>query len=131
MEKLSIVILLLFIILLVGQYFTREYFGTVPDASVTMSLSDLLYYSGGLNSTATASQIQGQALAAPPAYGRESPAPANIDTYLYLKNEMAEEIKNHLRTSGSQSQLTNLEHPSVNQGSSYLETVPLNVSKCS
>lgn len=140
MEKLSIAILLLFVILLVGQYYTREYFATVPDATVTMSLSDLLYYSGGLNSTAataTASASLAQAQARFPngagavAPGA-TPVAANLDTYLLLKNEMSREIKDRLRMSGksSQTQLTNVEHPSVNQGSSYLESVPLNVSKC-
>ena len=127
MEKLSVAILLLFVILLVGQYYTREYFATVPDATVTMSLSDLLYYSGGLNSTARSNppvaQQQLPSVACPPS--RE------LDTYLYLKNEMSQEIKNHLRTSGNTAEnQTNIEHPSVNQGSSYLESVPLNVSKC-
>jgi hypothetical protein len=140
MEKLSIAILLLFVILLVGQYYTREYFATVPDATVTMSLSDLLYYSGGLNSTAataTASASLAQAQARFP-NGADAVAPgarpvaANLDTYLLLKNEMSREIKDRLRMSGksSQTQLTNVEHPSVNQGSSYLESVPLNISKC-
>jgi hypothetical protein len=151
MEKLSIVLLLLFGILFIGQYYTREYFTATDGATVTMSLTDLLYYSGGLNSTAAtakanASSSTSAAVSASmspssssssasspssSASSSSSPLPySDLDTYLFLKNEMTKEFKDHLRNSGRTMHPTNVEHPSVDQGSSYLESVPLVASKC-
>jgi len=151
MEKLSIVLLLLFGILFIGQYYTREYFTATDGATVTMSLTDLLYYSGGLNSTAAtakanaaispstssgspSSSSPGSPSSSSPSASSpsaSSPLPySDLDTYLFLKNEMTKEFKDHLRNSGRTMHPTNVEHPSVDQGSSYLESVPLVASKC-
>jgi len=144
MEKLSIVLLLLFGILFIGQYYTREYFTATDGATVTMSLTDLLYYSGGLNSTAatakanaavssSSSPSSSSASSPSSSSGSSSSSPlpySDLDTYLFLKNEMTKEFKDHLRNSGRTMHPTNVEHPSVDQGSSYLESVPLVASKC-
>ena len=152
MEKLSIVLLLLFGILFIGQYYTREYFTATDGATVTMSLTDLLYYSGGLNSTAatakanaavSASMSPSTSSSSSPSSSSTSPSSSSassssssplpysdLDTYLFLKNEMTKEFKDHLRNSGRTMHPTNVEHPSVDQGSSYLESVPLVASKC-
>ena len=150
MEKLSIVLLLLFGILFIGQYYTREYFTATDGATVTMSLTDLLYYSGGLNSTAATAKANASSCtsaavsasmspssspssssASSPSSSSGSPLPySDLDTYLFLKNEMTKEFKDHLRNSGRTMHPTNVEHPSVDQGSSYLESVPLVASKC-
>ena len=138
MEKLSIVLLLLFGILFIGQYYTREYFTATDTATVTMSLTDLLFYSGGLNSTAATaralSAMSPSSSSAPSSSSHPSPSSpqdySDLDTYLFLKNEMTQQFKDHLRNSGRTIHPTNVEHPSVDQGSSYLESVPLVVSKC-
>jgi hypothetical protein len=171
MEKLSIVLLLLFGILFIGQYYTREYFTATDGATVTMSLTDLLYYSGGLNSTAATAKANASAISpstssgspssgspsstsssssssrsssssssgspsssssgSPSSSSSSSPLPySDLDTYLFLKNEMTKEFKDHLRKSGRTMHPTNVEHPSIDQGSSYLESVPLVASKC-
>jgi hypothetical protein len=148
MEKLSIVLLLLFGILFIGQYYTREYFTATDGATVTMSLTDLLYYSGGLNSTAATAKANAAVSASmsssstSPSSSSSSPSSSSgsssssplpysdLDTYLFLKNEMTKEFKDHLRNSGRTMHPTNVEHPSVDQGSSYLESVPLVASKC-
>ena len=158
MEKLSIVLLLLFGILFIGQYYTREYFTATDGATVTMSLTDLLYYSGGLNSTAATAKANASVISpfisssssgspssrssssssssspssySPSSSSSSSPLPySDLDTYLFLKNEMTKEFKDHLRKSGRTVHPTNVEHPSVDQGSSYLESVPLVASKC-
>ena len=153
MEKLSIVLLLLFGILFIGQYYTREYFTATDGATVTMSLTDLLYYSGGLNSTAATAKANAAVSASmsssstspsssPSSSSASSPSSSSgssssspvpysdLDTYLFLKNEMTKEFKDHLRNSGRTMHPTNVEHPSVDQGSSYLESVPLVASKC-
>ena len=142
MEKLSIVLLLLFGILFIGQYYTREYFTATDGATVTMSLTDLLYYSGGLNSTAATARAAAVVSPSPssstssassssssPSSSSATPY-SDLDTYLFLKNEMTKEFKDHLRKSGRTVHPTNVEHPSVDQGSSYLESVPLVASKC-
>ena len=141
MEKLSIVLLLLFGILFIGQYYTREYFTATDGATVTMSLTDLLYYSGGLNSTAataraaaaspspSSSTSSASSSSSSPSSSSATPY-SDLDTYLFLKNEMTKEFKDHLRNSGRNMHPTNVEHPSVDQGSSYLESVPLVASKC-
>jgi hypothetical protein len=49
MERLTILLILLFVILFIGQAYTREYFVTTVDISnstLTMSLTDLLYAIG-------------------------------------------------------------------------------------
>ena len=150
MEKLSIVLLLLFGILFIGQYYTREYFTATDGATVTMSLTDLLYYSGGLNSTAATAKANAasstsaavSSSSTSPSSSSSSPSSSSgsssssplpysdLDTYLFLKNEMTKEFKDHLRNSGRTMHPTNVEHPSVDQGSSYLESVPLVASKC-
>jgi len=142
MEKLSIVLLLLFGILFIGQYYTREYFTATDGATVTMSLTDLLFYSGGLNSTAATAKANASSSTSPSSSPSSSSASSassssssplgysDLDTYLFLKNEMTKEFKDHLRNSGRTMHPTNVEHPSVDQGSSYLESVPLVASKC-
>ncbi len=128
MEKLSILLIFLFIILCIGQIYSREAFATadISSATVTMSLSDLLYYSGtkAAQPVASSSSIP---------YTPDK----SLDSYLFLKNEMTREFKNKLKESahsanGCSMNLVNVEPPSVMQGSSYMETVPLKVpASCS
>ena len=135
MEKFSIVLVSLFIILLIGQYYMTEFFvdSDISNAKVTMSLSDLLYYGGNKVSTQTIHTYDRR----PSAYDSSSAASSasasasgSLDSYLFLKNEMTREFKEHLRkTNGSYSSFkpSNVEPPSCTQGSSYMETVPLKV----
>ena len=132
MEKLSILLVVLFLVLCIGRLYFSEPFaeGDIKNATVTMSLSDLLYYSGSR----------------PPA-DRDIPERerenvnyyadrqgGDLGSYLYLKNEMSKEFKEKLKASkgGYSFDATNVEPPSCSQGSSYMETVPLKVpASCS
>jgi len=130
MEKLSILLIFLFIILCIGQVYMREPFATadISNATVTMSLSDLLYYSGGKG----AGNVTPQTYGMNGFYGNPSVSydDTSLESYLFLKNEMSKEVKNKLRERES-TNLVNIE-PSVIQGSSYMETVPLKVpASCS
>jgi hypothetical protein len=132
MEKLSILLVVLFLVLCIGRLYFSEPFaeGDIKNATVTMSLSDLLYYSGS------------RPLARDVPY---SPERENVNynagnqggdlgSYLYLKNEMSREFKEKLKASrgGNSFDATNVEPPSCSQGSSYMETVPLKVpASCS
>ena len=141
MEKFSIVLVSLFIILLIGQYYMTEFFvdSDISNAKVTMSLSDLLYYGGNKVSTQTihtydrspsASSASASSASASSASASSASASGSLDSYLFLKNEMTREFKEHLsKTNGSYSSFkpSNVEPPSCTQGSSYMETVPLKV----
>jgi len=105
----------------------REPFATadISNATVTMSLSDLLYYSGGKGAGNVTPQSPPYQTYPPLSYDDTS-----LESYLFLKNEMSKEVKNKLRERES-TNLVNIE-PSVIQGSSYMETVPLKVpASCS
>lgn len=105
-----------------------------------MSLSDMLYF-GGFSSKGAPSQNgdrrpdrdDHEYLGGGSSGGGSSGG--NLGPYLYLKNEMTKQFKEHIKqTNGSYSsfQPTNVEPPSCAQGSSYMETVPLKVpASCS
>ena len=101
----------------------------ISNAKVTMSLSDLLYYGGNKVSTQTIHTYD-RSPSASSASASSASASGSLDSYLFLKNEMTREFKEHLsKTNGSYSSFkpSNVEPPSCTQGSSYMETVPLKV----
>lgn len=132
MEKLSILLIALFLILCIGQLYYVEPFAEadIKNATVTMSLSDILYYSGSASKGVPVPRPEygqyGQ-------YGHSSDHGSDLGSYLYLKNEMTRQFKEHLNTRADSSlQPMNIEPPSCAQGSSYMETVPLKVpASCS
>ena len=137
MEKLTILLVALFLLLCIQQYFFTEPFAQadISNATVTMSLSDLLYYGGFASKGAPTTVIQPPYMQQPP-YLQQDPSSTNdLSSYLYLKNEMARQFKEHIQqTQGDYSTFTptNVEPPSCSQGSSYMETVPLKVpASCS
>lgn len=136
MEKLTVLLLALFLILCIGQLYFTEPFAEadIKNATVTMSLSDMLYYGGFASKGAPASQNgnRGPTYTQEPEY--ESSSGANLGSYLYLKNEMTKQFKEHLKktNAGPSFQPTNVEPPSCAQGSTYMESVPLKVpASCS
>jgi hypothetical protein len=147
MEKLSILLIALFVVLVAGQMVSKEYFANadISNAKVTMSLSDLLYYGG--NQGVSTTQIGYHDLYNHDrptnqnyrqTYHNELTASGDLDTYLFLKNEMTREFKEHLKRPNNYSmqntmQPTNVEPTaSVTQGYSYMENVPLKVpASCS
>ena len=131
MEKLSILLISLFLLLCIGQFYSTEYFATadISNATVTMSLSDLLFY----GSSPRVTQVNRPMVFNPltnvpydPYFNVPGSSSGELDSYLFLKNEMTREFKEKLKTRGSIA-LTNVEPPSCSQGSSYMETVPLKV----
>jgi hypothetical protein len=144
MEKLSVVLLAVFLILCIRQlYFTEPFVeADIKNATVTMSLSDMLYYSGNkgavqysLGNTSGGSQrlpsIYEDTMGY---YGSSGGSGGNLGSYLYLKNEMTKQFKEHIKHTQADTsfQATNVEPPSCMQGSSYMETVPLKVpASCS
>lgn len=136
MEKLSILLIALFLILCIGQLYFTEPFAEadIKNATVTMSLSDILYYGGFASKGAPTSQNGNRT----PDYGSSggdwNNSGGDLGSYLYLKNEMTKQFKEHMRQTngGPYFQPTNVEPPSCAQGSSYMETVPLKVpASCS
>lgn len=111
-----------------------------------MSLSDLLYFSankdrGGWSGSAAGSGGFGYngrydgPWNEDDEYGMGSGSGSgsgSLDSYLFLKNEMTKQFKARLKQSSTSAMnLTNIE-PSIQQGSSYMETVPLKVpAQCS
>jgi hypothetical protein len=137
MEKLTILLVALFLLLCIQQYLFTEPFAQadISNATVTMSLSDLLYYGGFASKGAPTTVIQPPYMQQYP-YMQQDPSSTNdLSSYLYLKNEMARQFKEHIQqTQGDYSTFTptNVEPPSCSQGSSYMETVPLKVpASCS
>lgn len=131
MEKLSILLISLFVLLCIGQFYSTEYFATadISNATVTMSLSDLLFY----GSSPRVTQVNRPMVFNPltnvpydPYFNVPGSSSGELDSYLFLKNEMTREFKEKLKARGSIA-LTNVEPPSCSQGSSYMETVPLKV----
>jgi len=132
MEKLSILLIALFLILCLGQLYYVEPFAEadIKNATVTMSLSDMLFYGG--------SASKGGPQTVKPEYnGKDytsSDHGSDLGSYLYLKNEMTRQFREHIKhTQADPSfQTTNVEPPSCMQGSTYMETVPLKVpASCS
>jgi len=135
MEKLSILLIVLFVALVAGNMFSKEYFANadISNATVTMSLSDLLYY-GGNQGNLTVTPAAAAAATATATATPSASAGSDLDTYLFLKNEMTREFKEHLKRPNQYSmQPTNVEPTAcVAQGSSYMENVPLKVpASCS
>lgn len=133
MEKLSILLIALFLILCLGQLYFVEPFAEadIKNATVTMSLSDMLFYGGSVSKEAPVPRPEygqyGQ-------YGHSSDQGSDLGSYLYLKNEMTRQFREHIKhTQADPSfQSTNVEPPSCMQGSTYMETVPLKVpASCS
>lgn len=133
MEKLSILLISLFLLLCIGQVYSREYFATadIANATVTMSLSDLLYYGSSPRVNEVRPMVYNPLTNVPydpyfnvPGSGSSS---GELDSYLFLKNEMTREFKEKLKARGSTFTPMNVEPPSCSQGSSYMETVPLKV----
>jgi len=133
MEKLSILLIALFLILCLGQMYFVEPFAEadIKNATVTMSLSDILFYGG---SASKGMPVQR------PEYGQYKDYYSgdiygnDLGSYLYLKNEMTRQFKEHIKHTQADTsfQATNIEPPSCMQGSSYMETVPLKVpASCS
>jgi hypothetical protein len=132
MEKLSILLIALFLILCLGQLYFVEPFAEadIKNATVTMSLSDMLFYGGSVSNGAPVQR---------PEYGQYKDSNGDmygndLGSYLYLKNEMTRQFKEHIKQTQADPsfQSTNVEPPSCMQGSSYMETVPLKVpASCS
>jgi hypothetical protein len=135
MERLSMLLIALFLILCIGQVYSREPFATadISNATVTMSLSDLLFYSGNKGAAAVPPAVYNPLLNVPYDPYFSGSGGSDLSSYLYLKNEMTREFKEKLKTSGGYSlNPVNVEPPSCTQGSSYMETVPLKVpASCS
>jgi len=134
MEKLTLLLGALFLLLCLQQYFFTEAFveGDISNATVTMSLSDLLYYGGFASKGSPVQQpysMQQSYMQQP-----DSSSTHDLHSYLYLKNEMTRQFKEHIKQTQGDYSLTptNVEPPSCSQGSSYMETVPLKVpASCS
>jgi hypothetical protein len=140
MEKLSILLVILFLILCAEKLYFSESFveGDINNATVTMSLSDLLHYSGSYPKGSIGnSNVRDNKYDYNLGRGGDSYYDnygGDLGSYLYLKNEMTREFKEKLQRSngGYSFQPTNIEPPSCAQGSSYMETVPLKVpASCS
>jgi hypothetical protein len=136
MEKLTVLLLALFLILCIGQLYFTEAFAEadIKNATVTMSLSDMLYYGGFASKGAPNSHNGNRG----PGYDGDSyrgdSSGGDLGSYLYLKNEMTKQFKEHLQqtNAGPSFQPTNVEPPSCAQGSTYMESVPLKVpASCS
>jgi hypothetical protein len=139
METLSAVLLAVFLILCIRQlYFTEPFVeADIKNATVTMSLSDMLYYSGNKGAVQyTSGGSQRLPSISEDNIGYYGGSGGDLGSYLYLKNEMTKQFKEQLKlknTNGNASfQPTNIEPPSCIQGSTYMETVPLKVpASCS
>ena len=140
MEKLTLLLGALFLLLCVQQYFFTESFveGDIANATVTMSLSDLLYYGGFASKGAPTTVVQPSYL--PNSYlqhpylSQDPSLTGDLGSYLYMKNEMTRQFKEHIKQTQGDYSFTpaNVEPPSCSQGSSYMETVPLKVpASCS
>jgi len=130
MERLTLVLIALFVILFLGQVYLREYFVTTVDISnstLTMSLTDLLYTLG-----TKMPSPPGSHLPYPPPPPHHSHHNDNeLEQYLLMKEELLKGVK-----SGLDSSLPALKKkykkdaeddvsPSCSQGSAYMENVPL------
>jgi hypothetical protein len=128
MERLTILLILLFVILFIGQAYTREYFVTTVDISnstLTMSLTDLLYAIGSERT-------------APDSVAPVPPAPhehsSDVEQYLLMKQELINGVKLGLQSSIpnltkktsslGQNSMTD-SSASCMQGAAYMESVPL------
>ena len=139
MEKLSVLLLSLFLVLCIGQLYFTEPFAEadIKNATVTMSLSDMLYYSGNKGAVQYGLENTSQRLPSisEDNIGYYGGSGGDLGSYLYLKNEMTKQFKEHIKqTHGNYSSFnpTNVEPPSCAQGSTYMETVPLKVpASCS
>jgi hypothetical protein len=129
MEKLSILLISLFLLLCIGQVYSREYFATadITNATVTMSLSDLLYYGSSPRVNEVRPMVYNPLTNVPYDPYFNTSSTGELDSYLFLKNEMTREFKEKLKARGSSFTPMNVEPPSCSQGSSYMETVPLKV----
>lgn len=135
MERLTIILIALFIILFIGQMFSREYFVAVTDMSnstITMSLSDLLYTIGIGAGSSSGSGSGSYSTYKPPVQPQD-----NLEQYLLTKQDFLNEFKTGLdkslpsllaNSSGSYavppSSMTDVS-PSCSQGSGYMEQVAL------
>ena len=140
MEKLSILLIALFLILCLGQLYFVEPFAEadIKNATVTMSLSDMLFYGGSVSKGPPVPRPEYGQYGQYGQYGHSSghgtDQGSDLGSYLYLKNEMTRQFREHIKhTQADPSfQSTNVEPPSCMQGSTYMETVPLKVpASCS
>jgi hypothetical protein len=144
MERLTLVIIGLFIVLFIGQVYVREYFVTsdISNSTITMTLSELLYTIG----VGTQERQQKQRQQGESCDGHEDDN--ELQQYLTMKQEMLNGVKSGLHKLPSKvtpsrvpprvtpSRVTPSSKcdeepilayvsPSCIQGSAYMETVPL------
>jgi len=127
MERVTILLILLFIILFIGQAYTREYFVTTVDISnstLTMSLTDLLYTIGSER------RVPDSSAPIYPMYPIP-PAQSDVEEYLLMKEELLNGMKLGLKSSlprlitHSNSSSPADSSASCTQGAAYKETVAL------
>jgi hypothetical protein len=138
MERLTLVLIGLFIVLFVGQLYLREYFVTsdISNSTITMTLSELLYTIGvGTQQQRKQQEQQEQGHGNQHGHGHDN----DLQHYLTMKHEMLDRVKSGLHklpskatpSSGTTPSTCGPEpintyvSPSCIQGSAYMETVPL------
>lgn len=138
MERLTLVLIGLFVVLFVGQLYLREYFVTsdISNSTITMSLSELLYTIGvGTQQQRQQGHGHDHGQGHGHGHGHEQ---NDLQDYLLMKQEMLKGVKSGIHklpctatpSSGRPSScgpepIHAYVSPSCIQGSAYMETVPL------
>lgn len=140
MERLTLVLIGLFVVLFIGQLYVREYFVTsdISNSTITMTLSELLYTIG----VGTQKRKGEEERCDDEGHGHADDN--DLQQYLTMKQEMLNGVKSGLHklpskpkpsrvtpsmvtpssTCGPEPIITYVS-PSCIQGSAYMETVPL------
>lgn len=151
MDRVTLIIICLFVILFLGQLFLREYFVTTVDMSnstITMSLSELLYTIGvgsknnnnnNNNSNDNNDDASNTQSCNHTDAHNDTHDTHDLETYLMMKEELLNGVKSGinsalpsaLKGSGGQAPLSMTDvSPSCSQGSSYMENVQLVAKSC-
>ena len=133
MERLTLVLIGLFVVLFIGQLYVREYFVTsdISNSTITMTLSELLYTIG-----VGTQKRQGGGQSCDDE-GHEHSDDNELQQYLTMKQEMLNKLPSKPKpsrvtpsmvtpssTCGPEPIIAYVS-PSCIQGSAYMETVPL------
>jgi len=143
MDRVTLIIICLFVILFLGQLFLREYFVTTVDMSnstITMSLSELLYTIGvGSKNNNNSNDNDDEYNTRSRNHTHDTHDTHDLETYLMMKEELLNGVKSGinsalpsaLKGSGGQAPLSMTDvSPSCSQGSSYMENVQLVTKSC-
>jgi len=138
MDRVTLIIICLFVILFLGQLFLREYFVTTVDMSnstITMSLSELLYTIGvGSKNNNNSNDNDDEYNTRSRNHTHDTHDTHDLETYLMMKEELLNGVTSGinsalpsaLKGSGGQAPLSMTDvSPSCSQGSSYMENVQL------